>query len=374
MPFHLSTTPWWAGALMCLMWLAACGAPAGPSGPPAPVVTSIDPARGSIGGATPVRITGANFLPGAIVSLGGSNAVDVVVESPTAIVAKTGLRVAGVVDVVVTVNGRAGVLPAAFSYGVEANLPPVVKSIVARGTRSNEPAGFADAGEEIEVTATVENETSIDDLIYEWSADAGTFSGAGRTVRWRAPAGGGFRTPGDARLSLTVVEPFVIAGDDGLPVPQEHRVTAAATVSVHNSVREIGDMAREFLIDFSDSKVPADAAVHNFSRSARCTVERASELHEIEDNRTNYVITSSRIGVPAVTVDFGGTPCSYQPRAGDACAAVPAAWDSTCLAPGVCVPHVDGVDFVTAVYESSQWRLCASYFRAEGALGRRFIR
>jgi IPT/TIG domain-containing protein len=358
-----------------MVLLTACGGPTGPSGPAAPVVGSITPARGSIGGGTTVRITGANFGAGAIVTLGGSNATDVVVESPTVIVARTGLRIAGVVDVEVSVNGRRGVLTAGFTYDVEANAPPVVASIVARGTKPNEPAGFADVGEEIEVTANVENETPVDQLTFEWSADAGTFTGAGASVRWRAPSDAGFRVPADVRLTLTVIESYVAPDENGQPVQREYRVARSATVSVHNSTREVGVLARDFLLEFSDSRLAADVVVRTFSRSSRCAVERALELQEIEDNRTNYVITSSVIGAPSVSVQFGAAPCSHEPRPGDACAAIPAVWESTCSTAIVpCVLHAEGVDFVTAVYEQSQWRLCSSYFRTEGSLGRLFIR
>lgn len=98
----------------------------------------------------------------------------------------------------VTVNDRTGSLAGAFTYA--ASNPPVISSISARGTRPNEPANFADVGEEMTVTAIAkDSDTPLDQLTYEWTADTGRFSGTGAEVKWRAPA-----TATTARLTLAV--------------------------------------------------------------------------------------------------------------------------------------------------------------------------
>jgi hypothetical protein len=350
-------------AVGAVLLLARCGGSTQPSAT-TPSVFSIDPAHGSAIGGTAVRITGDHFVLGAVVVVGGVPATDVVVESATSIAAKTGPRAAGSADVTVTVAGRSGTLAGAFTY--DADAPPVISSITARGTRPNEPQNFADLNEEIAVTAVVEDpETPADRLTFEWTAEAGTFSGSGVTVLWRAPADA--PTPASVVLTLTVSD------------PGSNHVSATATVSVHNSRKEIGDLAREFLLDFSDSKKPAAFVVRNFTKSPRCEPERDQELSEIDENRTLYRIDSSSIGAPTVNFQFGGFPCSYMPRAGDACAAVPASWQSTCLVTNsLCTagekPQTSGTDFVTAVYEQSQWRLCASYYQARGPARPNFIR
>jgi len=208
-------------------------------------------------------------------------------------------------------------------------------------------------------------ETPADQLTYEWTADAGTFNGSGAAVTWRAPADA--PTPASVVLTLTV-------SDRG-----SNRVSATATVSLHNSRKEIGDIAREFLLDFSDSTKPAAFVVRNFSKSPRCEPERDKEFSEVDENRTFYHIDASSIGAATVTFQFGGFPCSFVPRAGDACAVVPASWQSTCLVTNsLCIagekPRTSGTDFVTAVYEQSQWRLCASYYEPRGPARPNFIR
>ena len=59
---------------------------------------------------------------------------------------------APVTTVTVTVNGRAGSLPNAFTYIAPQqvnNDPPVIQSVTALGLKPNEPPNFADLNEEI---------------------------------------------------------------------------------------------------------------------------------------------------------------------------------------------------------------------------------
>src|SRR6476661_6333756 len=181
--------------------MARCGgSPTGPGGV-APSVASIDPSHGSAGGGTSVHITGDHFDTGALVAIGGVAATDVVIQSPTSILAVTGAHGTGAADVTVTVAGRSGTLPGGFTY--DPGLSPTVTSIVARGSVPNEPENFADLDEEVAVTAVVDDpDTPADKLTYEWSADAGTFSGSGPIVMWRAPAEA--QTPLVIPLTLTV--------------------------------------------------------------------------------------------------------------------------------------------------------------------------
>ena len=365
-----------AFAMLVLVTLSVsgCGSngtgPTGPTGPAAPIVSSIVPARGSIAGGTSVRINGANFAAGATVTIGGVPATDIVVESAAAMTAKTGRRSAGAADVTVTVAGRTAALAAAFTYEVPVNDPPVIAAITVQGTRPNEPPSFADLSEDVVVTATVQDESPIVGLTFEWTADSGTVTGTGASVRWRAPADSGQRIPFTAQLTLTVIERYVGADTNGQPADREHRVARTTSVSVHNSTKEVGDMAREFLLDFSDSLKPAVFVVRNFSKSPRCEKERDGEFDDVEKNRKFYRIDSSTIGGATVNFQFAGKPCSYIPVDGDGCAAVHAAWQSTCLITNPeCIagekPRSAGTDFVTASYEQSQWKLCSSYFRGD---------
>lgn len=354
----------------CAVVLAAAaavrcgGSPTHPDDQP-PVVSTITPTSGPTSGGTSVRITGTNFAQGATVSIGGVSATDVVVESSSAINAKTAAAAVGAADVTVTVNGRTATLPGAFRFEQSGEQPTII-SVTGKGTHPNEPAGFADLDEEIVVSAVVQDaDTPEDRLTFRWTTDAGTLTGNGATVNWRAPADA--PTPTSITLNVEVK-------DDG-----GNMATGSTTISVHNSVKEVGDLAREFLLDFSNSNNTAGFVVRNFSESPRCEKERDDEFSQIQNNRVNYRIESSSIGSATVNFQFAGRPCAYFPVAGDACASVPSTWQSLCLVTNPeCVagerPRVEGIDWVTAVYEQTQWRLCASHFEAKGKARPSFIR
>jgi len=347
------------GAVVVGFLLARCGGSTAPSAT-SPVVSAVDPNHGPSGGGTAIHITGDRFAAGAVVTIGGSMATDVVVESTTSITAKTGIRMAGASDVTVNVGGKTGALTGGFTY--EADTTPTISSITAQGTRPNEPKNFADLDEEVAVTAVVDDpDTAADRLTFEWTAEEGTINGTGANVTWRAPTDAA--TPKSVVLTLKVSD------------PGSNTTTGTVSVSLHNSRKEVGDLSRQFLLDFSDSKTTPAFVVRNFSKSARCEKERDEEFAEIDANRSTYVITSSNIGPASVKIQFASFPCSYQPRSGDACASVPSSWDSVC-APGVtCMPgRSQGIDYVTAVFEDSQWKLCASYFQSGGTVQPHFIR
>ena len=97
--------------------------------PPSPTVTAISPTSGTTSGGTPVTITGTGFIAGASVSIGGSPATNVNVSSSTSIIAITGARAAGVVNVVVTnPDARTGTLLNGYTY-ISPNPAPTVTAI-----------------------------------------------------------------------------------------------------------------------------------------------------------------------------------------------------------------------------------------------------
>jgi hypothetical protein len=355
---------------------AACGGGGGGGGPiqPTPIVPSvsaISPNAGTTLGGTAITITGANFAAGATVTVGGAAATNVVVASATSITALTAARSAGSVEVTVTVNGRAGSLPNAFTYIAPQqvnNDPPVIQSVTALGLKPNEPPNFADLNEEIAITATVtDKESAADRLVYEWSGTDGTFTGAGPSVRWRAPASGA--TTFTANLKLTVVDRFQTTDGSGLPITFEHRVERPFTVKVHDSVKEVGDMATQFLENFSKSSVSVAEVMKDFLVGCYGTAE---ERGQVERNRRDYTITSYVVGPPTVTINFGGV-CSIRARPGDACSVSPVRWDSTRKDDGG-RESVEGLDQLAAVYREGRWWLCDSQFEGKSLLGSRFYR
>ncbi len=94
---------------------------------PAPTVTSVSPNSGSIDGGTAVTITGANFVSGATLTVGGTAATDVTVVSSTSITATTPAHSAGAANVVVTnSDGQSGALSSGYTYG---NPAPTVTAV-----------------------------------------------------------------------------------------------------------------------------------------------------------------------------------------------------------------------------------------------------
>ena len=347
-------------------------------------LTSIAPAKGSSFGGTTVTITGAGFGGTATVTIGGLAAGNVAVVNSTTITATTPQHAIGGSDVVVTTDGMTATLASAYSFESPSggtNTPPTITSVTAQGTRASQPANMADLNETINLTAfVVDVETNQDTLTYEWTAASGTFFGAGRAVTWRAPATLP-ATPVDLTLTLAVIERFIAPDSQGLPKEQEHRITRNVTVRVHNSTKEVSDLASEFLTLFSNSNVPPSTVTAQFSTST-CASSTAQELADVEKNRCLYTITSHFVGAPATTVAFRGI-CTIgrgntaRTHVADACSLVPVQWTSTVKPNALSCPVQDfgpngqplvpgssgtttGTDMVTAVYENNRWRLCHS--------------
>jgi len=349
-------------SLLAALAAASCGGDSGsgpgPSpSPQPPTISTISPSAGSTGGSTSVRITGTNFKAGATVAIGGVSASSVSVLDSATLTAVTGARGAGTVDVVVSVGGLTGTLAQGFTYatpGPANNPTPVVAKISARGSRPNAPEGFADVDETIAVKATVtDNETPPDQLVYQWSADAGEIAGTGPSVTWKAPRPA--TTPATNTLSLLVIERYVTP--DGSV--HENRANRSVAIAVHDSVREVGDMAVLFLEDFSNTPTSPETVVRNFSTKCR---GRADELSDVRNNRKNYVIDSWHVGEPDVTIQFDGV-CGFRSRSADACVAVPVRWNVSKVPSGE-KSVSQGIDHVTAIYDADRWYLCDSDFEA----------
>ena len=118
------------------------------------------------------------------------------------------------------------------------NQPPTIESIAIGVER-------AEVGDRVPVSATVrDQETPVADLQYAWSADAGTFEGQGASVVWLPPADRA--TPAEYTMRLTVTETYGVADTSGVRPKNVVSATSTASVRVHNSPREIGDMSRGF--------------------------------------------------------------------------------------------------------------------------------
>ncbi len=165
---------------------------------------------------------------------------------------------------------------------------PSIESIVASATR-------AEVETDVTLTATVRDaETPVAQLKYEWKADAGTFTGEGASVKWRAPKGA--TTPADYTVRLTVTETYGCA----IGGSQQNIVNGTSPViRLHDSPKELGDLSLGFLGDFANSSVSPSTCVRNFSDSCR---GKADEKGDIESNREHFVIPGSSLRLQNVRV------------------------------------------------------------------------
>jgi hypothetical protein len=137
---------------------------------------------------------------------------------------------------------------------------------------------------------------------------------------------------------------------------------------VHDSVKEVNDLALDFLTAFSQQLDPL-YVVRNFSTNCQ---GRSDELSDTQHNQVDLRILSYHFGAPDTQALFTGRcpfPDPLRRIQGDACANVPAEWHSLVKA---ATYHPDlqthigqtmnvvGTDVVSAVLENDQWKLCGS--------------
>ena len=252
-----------------------------------------------------------------------------------------------------------------------ANAVPSIDSITIQGRRPRQPARFADVRETVDVAAAVSDaETPVGELTYQWSATGGTFAGTGRTVAWTAPDSA--TTSGTVTLTLKVIENY---GHPGQPKSFSHEVARTQTVAMHDSVKEVGDMARRFLTEFSKPQTNQNwqDVMRDFKASA-CPQPGLidDEREDVIRHYTNFTMHTYTIQDANVRVDFGGA-CAFRGRPGDACASVPVFWDSTDSRTGV-RGTASGVGHIAAAYASadSRWWLCSSDFEPADTFGHGF--
>jgi hypothetical protein len=235
------------------------------------------------------------------------------------------------------------------SSGPSVNLAPVVESISVSADR-------VEVDSEITLTANVKDqETPVEQLKYEWKAAAGSFTGDGASVKWRAPKD--IKTPVDYDITLIVTEPY--GAPDSFGTRQQNVTTASVpTVRVHNSSKELGDLSLQFLSDFANSTISASTCVRDFTDSCR---GKSDERGDIEANRVHFEILSSSLSLRSVTVASSGltanmtVACSFTSRI-KACDP----GDKACVVGDVGTAKGDCI--LTGKYENRRWWLCDSHF------------
>jgi hypothetical protein len=241
-----------------------------------------------------------------------------------------------------------------FRTDSSGNPPPVIQTITV--------SPRAEAGTALDVSAVVtDQETSPANLIYEWAASTGTFSGNGANVRWAIPA---ITAPGAVDLTLTVIERYTVPVAGGGVETRENRVSQTATVHANDSSREITALAATFIDDFIHPERSPEFCVRNFSNSCQ---GKQDELSDIRDNRRLFVIDPAQSGLGTGSIGFYDTGnvsrrIAVPPsQAGFAEFLGPCHFVSTRIATGG-REVATGTCRLTTVYEDWQWHLCDSNF------------
>ncbi len=346
--------------------VVACGSdsPSGPTGS-ALKVTSVSPTSGSTTGGNSITISGTGFASDATVSVGGVPASGVVVSGSTSITAVTGLRTtAGAAEISVTTGGKTSTLANAFTFVAPsgANRAPVISAFRSIGSRNNQPSGFADIDETVQVLATVtDSETSNASLTYDWTAP-GTLTPSGPTLTWKIPSSISGGTPATVTVGLKVTETFTEGG-----VTHTQSTSGSFPVRVHDSQNEILSAGTDFLLLFSDSTKSTNEVLHNFSTTCDGGKGRTNEANDTDQNRRLFLQNFAAARVvrrPPATFNFvhqGCFPSGRQQPNTDACSAYTVHWEVTYKSDGK-KETADGIDYVSAVLENDRWLLCHSDF------------
>jgi hypothetical protein len=226
--------------------------------------------------------------------------------------------------------------------------PPIVNSISVSVTRT-------EVEQDVIVTAVVEDaETPLGQLSYIWTANAGTFTGTGASVTWRhAP---GIQQGRDVVITLTVVDVYQVIENFHI-VTREYRVVRqAAPFRVHDSVAELKELARKFLIDlFGDSRIPPESCLVDFSEVGRCADGKVQERSDIAFHRSVVEIQSAIILSQSVNIV---NPAS-------AVVTSEARFNDRWLSPGPLQAEFSSTHadfYLSAIYDQGRWWLCESTF------------
>ena len=142
---------------------------------------------------------------------------------------------------------------------------------------------------------------------------------------------------------------------------------APFVMQVHDSQKEILDMGEDFLTLFSQSNIPTDQVLHNFSMACD---GRSQEADDTNNARKKYVQDFPKFRITRLTpvlFPFGTSRCPATGQHADACSAFTVHWEITYIRADE-LHYVgehettDGVDYVSAILENNQWKLCASNF------------
>lgn len=313
-----------------------------------------------------VTVIGTEFTSDATLAVGGVSATKVVVQGSTSITAVIGAHPgAGTGDVLVSAAGKSASLLNGFTFFAPtgANHPPVVTSIRSVGSRANQPSGFGNIDDSVTLVPSIVNaEGASVTLTYEWSGSGSFTASSDGTTTWRLPTSVN-PAPSTVTATLVVSESFA----EGAVTHLQSSAPASFALQLHDSQKEILDMGEDFLTLFT-RQLPSSEVLHNFSTTCDGGKGRSEEANDGATNRANYIedINAFRISRRApFSINFrsfcpaGDKPA--QPNT-DACSSFAVQWEGIDKTMGNSRFVTKGIDYVSAVLESNQWKLCHSTF------------
>jgi hypothetical protein len=231
--------------------------------------------------------------------------------------------------------------------------PPVIRAITV-------PTSRVEAGQAIAITATVEDaETPLNQLLYQWSASAGTITGSGTTATWTMPEG---ITAGvNVTLTLTVVDTYDAVVNNRVVKQQFTVVGTSSTFRVHDSEAELLGLATKFLRDlFGNSSVrPADCLVDFTDLCADLAFGKTAELGDITDHRSLVEVQSVTFFSQIVTFQGADAATVFSD----------AEFRDRWLSDGIVRPYRNEF-VVTGRYHLGRWWICESYVYRANDLAR----
>lgn len=234
--------------------------------------------------------------------------------------------------------------------------PPVVGAATAPVIRSiTVPTTRVEAGQNVNITAVVDDaETPLTQLVYQWSASAGTITGTGATAVWRMSEG--LKTGADVTVTLTVIDTYDAVVNNQVVPRQFVVVGTSAAFRVHDSVAELEELARKFLLDlFGNSAIPPEDCLVDFSTVGQCAQGRQDELSDIRTHRDLVEVLAAEI-LGQWTTLHSSTEATVVSEA-----KFYDRWLNP--SPGQAEFSSTHADFtLTAIYDQRRWWLCTSRF------------
>jgi hypothetical protein len=250
-----------------------------------------------------------------------------------------GLIVAGLLAITLACAKKSSTSPSLVAPPPTTPALPTIRAVRVPATR-------VEVDQDVDVTADVDDAgLQVDDLTYVWSANVGSFSGTGKSVRWRL-AKGAAPTPQDVTITLTIVAQI---GPPDVKQDGGSMTQTAPPFRVHDSVGELTAMGVKFLVTyFGDPNVSPAACVVDFSDTCP---GKAAELADVANNRDKYVIQSAQAHLDSISF----------PDQNDAVMFLPCQFRSILKADGKTY-QATGSCILTGVYTQRRWWLCDSKF------------